>query len=502
MTSDPLDVDDELSARITDALRHRAARVAVDDRLDRIAVPAAEQSGPGVPATLHPAAGWRRPAAARLVFAAAAAMVAVALTLALWHRSAPERLAPVITGPTPAGALVYPALDPVALESIGIPGVEGEPISGTLTSLPGPALVLGRADGDRLEDLIALWVDPPTEGAADDATGIVALPGVPPLGGEEETLTLGPRTVRHVQTVADDGADLIVWLDPTALPADVDALRALLSEALLVRSATYVDQEAQWARFQQLYADQPEVAALVKPNDLPAAFELELENDDETLAAGLAQELEARPGVSQVSPNVATERYEWTEAGAEFLVGGAPGTADVIEAVVAHLSVIEQRGVVEAMVDDLPVVGRDSGSLPLVAPGAALPDGWVIVAGPAAPAEGALPVLSLLHDQGDAKVIVSRQPSFDPRYPLTRVKVGDRDGYLVDLQDDGAGVFWPLAEPGHWAQLTAYGLTDGQALALANAVVFTDEATWAARYPAVDDGPTPTVTAPATTTGP
>lgn len=460
---------DDLGARIAGTLHQRAARVVVSDRLESItdgvepsrligtfACEAAVVRIAGRPLT-----GRRHPAVARVAFAAAAAVVAAALTLALWQRADQGRLDPV-TGPTPVD--VYPSVDPAAVEAIGVAPAGEVVVQRDPVGHASSALVLGRVDDDRLTDLVSV--------------SIVQSPLPATV-----TRAIGNRSVR-LPYEGDGTDDLIVWMESDALPSEIDHVRTVLDEAEVVRSATYVNQEATWAEFQQLNADRPDVLDLVDPEDLPTSFRVDLGVDDRAVIDPLRAELWALPGVGSVSPD--SERYEWDEAGVTIAVDVAPGSDLPIEAVIAALVVTPRP---EGGPPDLSVRGR-------------LPDGLTVVAGPAGPDDGPQHSLAVGVVDGStwSSVIVTRQPYIGPQLVPTRAQVGARNGWLSE-QHGEVTVTWPIDDQGWWAQVTTIGLTTDQALALADVVTFTDEATWTARYPAPedDDPATTTITAPPST---
>ncbi|MEZ5411725.1 MAG: permease-like cell division protein FtsX [Acidimicrobiales bacterium] len=109
------------------------------------------------------------------------------------------------------------------------------------------------------------------------------------------------RGVDHFNTRYKDDVEFIVWMTADAPQENVDAVKSFLDDSLVVRSSSYVNHEATFAEFQTYYADQPEVLDLVDPNDLPTSFRVVPEVPDLALIRSLGQEIEALPGVSQVS---------------------------------------------------------------------------------------------------------------------------------------------------------------------------------------------------------
>ena len=69
-----------------------------------------------------------------------------------------------------------------------------------------------------------------------------------------------------------DGADLLVWLTPGAMPDSVQAIAEWLDDNPAVAAYSYVDREATYAEFAEYYTDYPEVLELVSPDQLPTVF--------------------------------------------------------------------------------------------------------------------------------------------------------------------------------------------------------------------------------------
>ena len=466
MTSDPETANgpggDDLAARITGALDQRAAQVAVDDRLHRI-TDGAETPGAGL--SDRPVPGRRHPAAGRLVFAAAAVVVAVALAAALWQRGGPEPLSPA-SDPTTDDAAIYPILDTATLQTLGLGPASDVVVQRGEAQMSGSALVLGRFDGDHLGEVITVSVLPTpaiTNGEAIAGTAESATLPVSGLGGV--TRSIGGRSVR-LPYGASAPADLTVWLAPDTPQTDIDTLQAYLDDALVVRSLTYVNQEATWGTFQAYYADQPEVLDLVDPSDLPTSFLVDLEVDDQThgrrparRAGGDAQRDPGGPGYRL--PALRMGRSRRHDRGRRLSRQRATGRRR------------RRRHHGDTGPGWAARCVRDR----------ALPEGLVIVAGPSVPVDEPLPWISVTYGGGDSRVMITGQAVLDPRSVHTRARVGGRDGYLSE-QDGAFTLAWPIDDQGRWAQLVGTGLSSDQALALAGAVTFTDEATWTGRYPA------------------
>jgi hypothetical protein len=83
--------------------------------------------------------------------------------------------------------------------------------------------------------------------------------------GESESVALAPEA--------------LVWLDPAATAAEIDAVGAWLRSRQGVVELAFFDQQATYAEFLRYYADQPEVRTLVAPEQLPTSYRLAVEGD-------------------------------------------------------------------------------------------------------------------------------------------------------------------------------------------------------------------------------
>ena len=94
-----------------------------------------------------------------------------------------------------------------------------------------------------------------------------------------------------------DGADLLVWLTPEAMPDSVQAIADWLGHNPAVAAYSYVDREATYAEFAEYYADNPEVLELVSPDQLPTSFRVAT-----TDPAGVSRDVERFDAVSVADP--------------------------------------------------------------------------------------------------------------------------------------------------------------------------------------------------------
>src|SRR4051812_32846978 len=75
--------------------------------------------------------------------------------------------------------------------------------------------------------------------------------------------------------------EVSIFLKTDVSKPQVDALDAKLNSDPLVKDSTYVNKEEAYKRFQQMYADAPDLVNAVKPDQLPESFRLKLVNPEQ-----------------------------------------------------------------------------------------------------------------------------------------------------------------------------------------------------------------------------
>jgi hypothetical protein len=96
-------------------------------------------------------------------------------------------------------------------------------------------------------------------------------------------------------------ATAFVYMEPLATPEQVQVVRDEL-EALALEPYEFVDREATYQEFQQLFADQPDFVDSITPEQLPERFQITAEVSAEDVAV-----LETLPGVLRVEGCPATD---------------------------------------------------------------------------------------------------------------------------------------------------------------------------------------------------
>lgn len=88
-----------------------------------------------------------------------------------------------------------------------------------------------------------------------------------------------------------------VYMEPLASSAQIEAVQAALQDVEGLESLDFIDQEAAFAEFQRLFADQPDLVEGVQLEQLPSSF---IAERDEPWDADQISHLEAIRGVRQV----------------------------------------------------------------------------------------------------------------------------------------------------------------------------------------------------------
>ncbi|MCU0270855.1 MAG: ABC transporter permease [Acidimicrobiales bacterium] len=96
------------------------------------------------------------------------------------------------------------------------------------------------------------------------------------------------------------GIEFIVFLNPEATPDQVDAVRGDLEEDPQVASHTFVDQQAAFEEFKELFGDSPEMVESVTPEILPPSFRVVPTEKDAEVVSALTDQYQTKPGVKEV----------------------------------------------------------------------------------------------------------------------------------------------------------------------------------------------------------
>ena len=114
--------------------------------------------------------------------------------------------------------------------------------------------------------------------------------------------------------------EFIVFLNPGASQEQTEAVGADLEANPQIEKVDFVDKDAAYAEFKELFRDSPEMIESVTPEILPASYRVEpIDKNSETVSA-LSEQYQAKPGVSEVVS--ATETIRIVQQFSEFLTKG------------------------------------------------------------------------------------------------------------------------------------------------------------------------------------
>jgi cell division transport system permease protein len=97
----------------------------------------------------------------------------------------------------------------------------------------------------------------------------------------------------------EGGIEFVVWMDPDASTEQDDNIRNSLDNPQIA-SWTYIDQEATYEEFRELFRDVPEMLDVVPPEKLPPSYRVVPENPDADIVQELVGQFVGRPGVRDV----------------------------------------------------------------------------------------------------------------------------------------------------------------------------------------------------------
>lgn len=82
--------------------------------------------------------------------------------------------------------------------------------------------------------------------------------------------------VRQLAKLISSGTDVIVYLDPTITPDQLQSVQAALLTEPAIAALTYLDREQAHAEFRELFAESPEFIDNVEPEDLSSRFDVQV----------------------------------------------------------------------------------------------------------------------------------------------------------------------------------------------------------------------------------
>ncbi|HKY13889.1 MAG TPA: permease-like cell division protein FtsX, partial [Microthrixaceae bacterium] len=98
----------------------------------------------------------------------------------------------------------------------------------------------------------------------------------------------------------NNDVSFIVYVNPDAAQEQIDSLSKDLTDSPQVDEVEYLDHDASYKAFQDLFKEDPQVVDTVKPEDLPTSFRVKPKNPDAKVVQQLVSTYEAKPGVYKV----------------------------------------------------------------------------------------------------------------------------------------------------------------------------------------------------------
>lgn len=98
----------------------------------------------------------------------------------------------------------------------------------------------------------------------------------------------------------EGGIEFIIFMNPDATEEQIQSIEDELGSNPQIESFTFVDQEATYDEFVDLFSDQPNMVESVEAEDLPPSFRVIPTNTDADFVSELGKNFEASAGVREV----------------------------------------------------------------------------------------------------------------------------------------------------------------------------------------------------------
>lgn len=136
-----------------------------------------------------------------------------------------------------------------------------------------------------------------SDGGDDGAIDLAVTPGTGGPATTAATTAVDPGTCPDGRAMLRRPDEVMVYLHPGVDVAAVATVRQRLAAAPELSRVVFVDQDAAYAEFRHLFADQPDLLDSVTADELPASFRFPAE---ESRVGALLEELAALPGVKTI----------------------------------------------------------------------------------------------------------------------------------------------------------------------------------------------------------
>lgn len=146
----------------------------------------------------------------------------------------------------------------------------------------------------------------------------------------------------------EGGIEFVVWMNPDASQPQDAAIRTALTESPEIKHWTYVDQDQAYEEFKALFADTPELIAVISAEKLPPSYRVVPADPNADVVRELSKQFEGRPGVRSVVSADETIRVIQTQAdkiGIVFFIGSIILLAAATLLILTNIvSAIKSRG--------------------------------------------------------------------------------------------------------------------------------------------------------------
>jgi hypothetical protein len=117
---------------------------------------------------------------------------------------------------------------------------------------------------------------------------------------DRTSVSTSPATPREVPAsrLPSKAADLEVYLQDRAVDDQISAIRTIVESHPDVRTFAYVDQDAAFEKFKEVFADDPDLVGNIRANSLPTSFRLVLRAG--VPIARVEESFTGQPGVGEV----------------------------------------------------------------------------------------------------------------------------------------------------------------------------------------------------------
>ena len=129
------------------------------------------------------------------------------------------------------------------------------------------------------------------------------------------------RGVEDAQAQFEGGVEFIVFMNPNATEAQIDAVRAELDANPQIRSSDFCDQPCALAEFEELFADDPQLVENVTEDILPPSFKVRPVDTQSDAIEALGEVFRTQPGVREVA--FSSEAIKRIEGFYDFLSQGS-----------------------------------------------------------------------------------------------------------------------------------------------------------------------------------